>query len=37
MNADKNKIQVLYFNYKTHMNDVYKLKKLKNRCCRPLF
>ena len=30
MNADKNKIQVLYFNYKTHMNDVYKLKKLKN-------
>jgi len=26
-NADKNKIEVLYFNYKTHMNDVYKLKK----------
>ena len=26
-NNDKNKIQVLYFNYKTHMNDVYKLKK----------
>ena len=26
-NVDKNKIQVLYFNYKTHMNDVYKLKK----------
>jgi hypothetical protein len=26
-NKDKNKIQVLYFNYKTHMNDVYKLKK----------
>ena len=25
---DKNKVQVLYFNYKTHMNDVYKLKKL---------
>ena len=24
---DKNKIQVLYFNYKTHMNNVYKLKK----------
>ena len=24
---DKNKIQVLYFNYKTHMNDVYKLKQ----------
>ena len=28
--TDKNKIQVLYFNYKTHMNDVYKLKKLGN-------
>jgi len=27
-NKDKNKVQVLYFNYKTHMNDVYKLKKL---------
>ena len=27
INSDKNKIQVLYFNYKTHMNDVYKLKK----------
>ena len=26
-NSDKNRIQVLYFNYKTHMNDVYKLKK----------
>ena len=26
--TDKNKIQVLYFNYKTHMNNVYKLKKL---------
>ncbi len=26
--SDKNKVQVLYFNYKTHMNDVYKLKKL---------
>jgi hypothetical protein len=24
---DKNKVQVLYFNYKTHANDVYKLKK----------
>ena len=24
---DRNKIQVLYFNYKTHMNDVYKLKE----------
>ena len=27
-NTDKNKVQVLYFNYKTHMNDVYKLKTL---------
>ena len=26
--SDKNKVEVLYFNYKTHMNDVYKLKKL---------
>jgi len=25
--ADKNKIQVLYFNYKTHTNDVYKIKE----------
>tara|TARA_R110000824_G_scaffold348928_1_gene535798 strand:+ start:1048 stop:3420 length:2373 start_codon:yes stop_codon:yes gene_type:complete len=24
---DKNKVQVLYFNYKTHMNDVYKIKE----------
>ena len=24
--ADKNKVEVLYFNYKTHANDVYKLK-----------
>ena len=24
---DKNKIQILYFNYKTYMNDVYKLKE----------
>ena len=24
--SDKNKVQVLYFNYKTHMNQVYKLK-----------
>mgnify|MGYP003143670009 FL=1 len=24
---DSNKVQVLYFNYKTHMNDVYKLKE----------
>tara|TARA_Y100000004_G_scaffold148865_1_gene170553 strand:+ start:236 stop:2629 length:2394 start_codon:yes stop_codon:yes gene_type:complete len=23
---DKNKLQVIYFNYKTHMNNVYKLK-----------
>ena len=28
--TDKNKVQVLYFNYKTHMNDVYKLKTLNN-------
>ena len=26
-NTDKNKIEVLYFNYKTHANDIYKLKK----------
>jgi len=26
---DKNKIHVLYFNYKSHTNDVYKLKKTK--------
>ena len=25
-NDDKNKVQVIYFNYKTHMNNVYKLK-----------
>ena len=25
--TDKNRIEVLYFNYKTHSNDVYKLKK----------
>ena len=25
---DKNKVHVLYFNYKTHSNNVYKLKKL---------
>jgi len=25
---DKNLVHVLYFNYKTHMNDVYKLKTL---------
>jgi len=25
--TDKNKVQVLYFNYKTHMNDVYKIKE----------
>ena len=24
---DKNKVQVLYFNYKTYMNDVYKVKE----------
>jgi len=28
-NHDKNKVEVLYFNYKTYSNDVYKLKKLK--------
>tara|TARA_Y100000004_G_scaffold19132_1_gene19681 strand:+ start:431 stop:2827 length:2397 start_codon:yes stop_codon:yes gene_type:complete len=27
--SDKNKIEVLYFNYKTYSNDVYKLKTLK--------
>jgi hypothetical protein len=26
-NSDKNKVQVLYFNYKTYMNSVYKLKE----------
>ena len=25
---DKNKVQVLYFNYKTYMNEVYKVKEL---------
>ena len=25
---DKNQVEVLYFNYKTHMNNVYKLKQL---------
>ena len=25
---DKNKVHVLYFNYKTHSNNIYKLKKL---------
>tara|TARA_Y100000593_G_scaffold11832_1_gene21515 strand:+ start:513 stop:2912 length:2400 start_codon:yes stop_codon:yes gene_type:complete len=28
INADKNKVEVLYFNYKTHSNNVYKLKTL---------
>ena len=27
-NKDKNKVEVLYFNYKTHSNNIYKLKKL---------
>ena len=27
-NSDKNKVQVLYFNYKTYMNQVYKMKEL---------
>tara|TARA_R100001463_G_scaffold48650_2_gene97935 strand:- start:3 stop:2396 length:2394 start_codon:yes stop_codon:yes gene_type:complete len=26
-NNDRNKVQVLYFNYKTYMNEVYKVKK----------
>jgi len=26
---DNNKVQVLYFNYRTHMNDVYKIKETK--------
>jgi len=26
-NRDRNKINILYFNYKTHMNNVYKLKQ----------
>ena len=26
--TDKNKVEVLYFNYKTHSNDVYKLKQM---------
>tara|TARA_B110000914_G_scaffold40617_1_gene34006 strand:+ start:1409 stop:3775 length:2367 start_codon:yes stop_codon:yes gene_type:complete len=26
-NADRNTVQVLYFNYKTYMNDVYKVKE----------
>jgi hypothetical protein len=25
--SDKNKVSILYFNYKTHANDVYKLKE----------
>ena len=25
--TDRNKVQVLYFNYRTHMNDVYKIKQ----------
>ena len=27
-NRDKNKVNVLYFNYKTHAHNVYKLKKI---------
>ena len=27
--SDNNKVQVLYFNYKTYMNDVYKVKETK--------
>ena len=26
-NSDRNRVNVLYFNYKTHANDVYKIKK----------
>tara|TARA_Y100001972_G_scaffold42171_1_gene52044 strand:- start:414 stop:2774 length:2361 start_codon:yes stop_codon:yes gene_type:complete len=26
--SDRNKVNLLYFNYKTYMNDVYKVKKL---------
>ena len=26
-NSDNNKVQVLYFNYKTYMNEVYKMKE----------
>jgi len=27
---DKNKVSVLYFNYKTHMNEVYKMKETRS-------
>ena len=27
MDSDANKVQVLYFNYKTYLNEVYKIKK----------
>jgi hypothetical protein len=27
--SDENKVSVLYFNYKTHMNEVYKMKETK--------
>jgi hypothetical protein len=27
LDSDKNKIQILYFNYKTYMNEVYKIKE----------
>ena len=27
-NRDRNKVDILYFNYKTHKNDTYKLKEL---------
>ena len=29
MDNDSNKVSVLYFNYKTHMNEVYKMKETK--------
>ena len=28
VNTDKNKVQVLYFDYKTYMNEVYKVKEV---------
>ena len=28
LNPDKNKVDVLYFNYKTYMNEVYKVKEV---------
>ena len=28
MEADENKVDIMYFNYKTYMNEVYKVKKM---------